>query len=84
MKYQLTLKEYISYSQDVNKDKSKEIIQSTGFNTSSMLVINHLVKVNPPKFCFMKSLHSTAITKKNEFLRPFSRPLRKLKKSCLL
>ena len=30
----------------------------------------------------MKSLHSTAILKKFEFLRPFSRPLRKLKKSC--
>ena len=44
MKYQLIFKEYISYSQDVNKDKSKEIIQNTGFNTSSMLVINHLVQ----------------------------------------
>ena len=30
----------------------------------------------------MKSLHSTAILKKFEFLQPFSRPLRKLKKSC--
>ena len=30
MKYQLIFKEYISYSQDVNKDKSKEIIQNTG------------------------------------------------------
>ena len=44
MKYKSILQEYISYSQDVNKDKSKEIIQNTGFNTSSMLVINHLVQ----------------------------------------
>ena len=34
--------EYVTYSQDANKDASKDIVQKIGFNTSSMLVINHV------------------------------------------
>ena len=36
----------MTYSQDVNKDGSKDIIEKIGFNTSSMLIINHVHEEN--------------------------------------
>ena len=36
------------------------------------------IKVKPPLFHFMESLHSIAILKKFEFLCQFSRPLKKI------
>ena len=42
------------------------------------------VKVKAPQFRFQESLPSTAILKKFGFLCPFSRPLGKLKKSCIV
>ena len=42
----------------------------------------NLVKVRPPWFHFMESLRNTASLKKFEFLCPFNKALRKLKKSC--
>ena len=53
--------------------------------TSSIFVAfleNTNFKAPVASFRFMKSLPFTAILKKFEILRPFSRPLRKLKKSC--
>ena len=67
-------------------------VEIKGLNSFNLTVTNDygkttvfsLIKVKPPLFRFMESLHSTAILKKFEFLRPFSRSLRKLKKKHVL
>ena len=47
-----------------------------------VVLITLIVKIRPPYFRFMGLLRNTASLKKFEFLRRFSKALRKLKKIC--
>ena len=65
-------------------ERWRYIWQKTGQKQSykSYLWLTFISKQSLVKFHFMESLNSTATSKKFEFLCPFSRPLRNLKKSC--